>query len=85
LVELAEQRSPGAQEVYQFMLAVAMEESGLAKLIGTSQLDGRTHYTYRSASGDLFAVVRPEMDTLQETEMRVALEGILEDEGFGQA
>jgi hypothetical protein len=33
------------QEVLQFMLAVAMEENGWAKLINASQLDGRTNYT----------------------------------------
>ena len=45
------------------MLAVAMEESGKARLISTSELDGRTHYTYVGAAGDVFSVVRPDITT----------------------
>jgi hypothetical protein len=66
------------------MLAVAMEATCLAGLVGTSQLDGRTHCAFKSASGDLVARVRPKTDTVQAAEMRVALEGIPVDEESGQ-
>lgn len=59
---LAEQQPPGVQEVFQFMLAVAMEESGMTELINTAHLGGRTWYSYESAAGDVFSVVRPEID-----------------------
>ena len=39
IAELAEQQPPEVQEVFQFMLAVAMEESGIAELINTVHID----------------------------------------------
>lgn len=63
------------------MLAVAMEESGKAELINTSEPNGRTHRSYLGAAGDVSSVVRPEIDAELEREMRQALEGILEEEG----
>ena len=62
------------------MLAVAVQESGKAKLLNTSQIDGRTHYSFVSAAGDVYSVVRPEMDAKLEREMRQALRGILDEE-----
>jgi hypothetical protein len=56
IAELAEQQPPEAQEVFQFMLAVAMEESGIAKMTNTAQIDGRTWYSCESASGDVYSV-----------------------------
>lgn len=64
------------------MLALAMEESGIARLTNTSQIDGRTWYSYESASGDVCSVVRPEIRPELETEMREALEGILAEESL---
>ena len=54
IAELAEQQPPQIQEVYQFMLAVAMEESGIAKLINTVQIDG--HGTPTRVHQETFAL-----------------------------
>jgi len=70
LAEVAEQQPPEAQEVFQFMLAVAIEESGLAELINTVQIDGRIGYSYKSASGDVYSVARPGIDAELERELR---------------
>jgi hypothetical protein len=85
IAELAEQQPPEVQEVFQFMLAVAMEESGIAELQNASHVDGRTRYSYKSAAGDVCSVVRPEIDPELEEEMREALEGILVEERIDQA
>jgi hypothetical protein len=66
---LVEQQPPEVQELFQFMLALAMEESGIAKLINTSHIDGRTWYSYESASGDVHSVVRPQISAELEKEM----------------
>jgi hypothetical protein len=50
--------TPEVQEVFQFMLAVAMEDSGTARLIDRSHTDSRTWYSYESASGEVYSVVR---------------------------
>jgi hypothetical protein len=68
--------------VFQFLLVMAMRESGKAKLLNTLQIDGRIHYTYVSAAGDVYSVARPEFGTELEKEMREALEGILDEEGL---
>jgi len=62
------------------MLAVVTEESGSLELTNTVQIDGRTWHSYKSASGDVCSVVRPEIDAELEREMREALEGILVEE-----
>jgi len=62
IAELVDQEPPQVREVFHFMLAVAMEESGLSELINTAQVDGRTWYSCESAADDVFGVVRPEMD-----------------------
>ena len=64
------------------MLAVAMEESGIAELINTVQIDGRTWYSHKSASGDVCSVARPEIGPELEKEMREALEGTLVEESL---
>jgi hypothetical protein len=61
IAELVDQQPPAVREVFQFMLAVAMEESGKAELINTSQVEGRTWYSYQTVAGDVFSVVRPEI------------------------
>jgi hypothetical protein len=80
IAELAEYQPPEVQEVFQVMLAVAVEESGIAELTNPSQIDGRTWYSYESASGDVYSVVRPEIGPELEKEMREVLEVILEEE-----
>ena len=60
--------------------AATTKESGIAELINTSQVNGRTWYSYESASGDVYSVVRTEISTGLEEEMREALEGILVEE-----
>ena len=52
--------TPEVQAVFQFMLAVAMEGSGIAKRINAARIDGRASYSYKSVSGDVYSVVRPE-------------------------
>jgi hypothetical protein len=42
IAELADQQPSEVGEVFHFMLTVAMEESGKAKLLNTAQVDGRT-------------------------------------------
>jgi hypothetical protein len=59
------------------VLAVAMEESGIAELINTAQVDRRTWYCYESAAGDAYSVARPEIVAELENEARQALAGIL--------
>lgn len=66
------------------MLAATMEESGIAKLINTAQIHGRTWYSYESASGEVCSVARPEIGAELEKEMREALEGILVEERGGR-
>jgi hypothetical protein len=85
IAELVDQQPPAVREVFHFMLAVAMEESGKAKLLNTAQVDGRTWYSYESAAGDVFSVVRPEIGAELEREMREVLEGILEEERIDQS
>jgi hypothetical protein len=57
-----------------------MEDCGKAKLLNTSQIMGRPHYSLVSAAGEAFSVVRPEMGAKLEREMRQALKGILNEE-----
>ena len=70
IAHLADQQPPHVREVFQFMMSVAMEESGIAKLINTAHVDGWTWYSYESASGDVHSVVRPHMITELERKMK---------------
>jgi hypothetical protein len=86
--ELVDQQPPEVREVFHFMLTVAMEESGMAELINTAQVDGRTWYSYDSVAGDVFSVVRPEIDPELEREMREmreALQAVLQGRTAGSS
>ena len=76
--ELIDQQPPRVREAFQFCLAVALEESGKAKSINIAQVEGRTHYSYRSVVGGVFVVVRPENGAEVEKAIRQELVGILE-------
>ena len=80
LAILVEQQPPRVREAFQFCLAVALEESGKAKLLNTSQVEGRTHYSYKTIAGDVFTVVRPDIDAGMEKAVRAELAGILEED-----
>jgi len=47
-----------------------MEEDGRARLMSTAQVDGRTWYSYEALSGEVFSVVRPEIDGETESGVR---------------
>ena len=47
LAALIDQQPPKVREAFHFCLAMALEESGKAKLLNTAHVDGRTHYSYR--------------------------------------
>ena len=44
-----------------------------------AQVEGRTYYSFETVVGDVFSVVRPEMDSEMERELRQELMGILEE------
>ena len=62
LAELMDQQPPRVREAFHFSLAVALEESGKAKLINAAQPEGRTHHSYGTVAGDVFMEARPEID-----------------------
>jgi len=65
---LLDAQPPEVQEAFQFLLATAMHEAGKFELLNVAEIDGRRHYTF-SGAGEVFSVVRPEMD--KETERKV--------------
>ena len=62
---------PEVQEAFRFLLATAMHEAVKFELLSAVEVDGSWHYTF-SGAGEVFGVVRPEMD--KETERRVRAE-----------
>jgi hypothetical protein len=80
LAALIDQRPPRVREAFHFCLAVLLEESGKATLLNTSQVDGRTHYSYHTVAGDIFTVVRPEIDAQTERAVRELVMQILEED-----
>ena len=58
---LLDAQPPEVQEAFQFLLATAMHEAGKFELLNVAEVDGRWHYTF-SGAGEVFSVVRPEMD-----------------------
>jgi len=70
------------QEAFQFLLATAMHEAGKFELLNLAEVDGRWHYTFKSSAGEVFSVVRPEMDKQTERQVREMVREILEEEGL---
>jgi len=81
LAAFVDQQPPGVREAFHFLLAVALEESGKATLINIARVEGRTHYSYRTVAGDVFTVIRPNIDAEMERAVRHELVGILEEDG----
>ena len=59
---------------------MAMEEDGKATLLNTAQVDGRTHYSYRTVAGDVFTVVWPDIDPEMEKAVRAMLVEVMEED-----
>jgi hypothetical protein len=57
-----------------------MEEDGRARLVNTAQVDRRTWYSYEAVTGEVFSVVRPEIDGETEREVREWVVGLMEAE-----
>jgi len=72
----------GVQEGFQFLLATAMHEAGKFELLNVAEVDGRWCYTFRSTAGDVFSVVRPEMDKETERQVRQMVREILAEAGL---
>jgi len=72
---LVERQPAVVREAFHFCIAVAMEEDGRARLVNMAQVDGRTWYSYEALSGEVFSVVRPEIDAKTEREVREWLVG----------
>ena len=79
---LIDAQPPAVQEAFQFCLAIAIQEAGKLELVGVTQVGGRTHYAFRSITGDVFTVVRPEISKEVERELREELREILQEEGL---
>jgi len=77
LAALVDRQSPEVSEALHSLLAVAQEMSGRARLLNISQIEGRIHYSYLTIVGDLFTVVRPDIDAEMETQVRASVAAIL--------
>ena len=75
---LLDAQPPDVQRAFQFQIAAAMHEAGKFQLLNVAEVDGRWHYTF-SGAGEVFSVVRPEMDKEMERKVREILveEGLL--------
>ena len=81
LASLIDQQPPAVREVVHLILAVALEKSGKARMANTFQGEGRVHYAYETVAGDVFTLVRPEIDAEKEEEVRTIAAEILKREG----
>jgi len=64
-----EQRTEVGQ-AFEFCLAVVLGEKGEARLVNTSEVQGRTYYRYETVAGDVFSVVGPETGAEGEGQVR---------------
>jgi hypothetical protein len=78
---LLDAQPPEVQEAFQFLLATAMHEAGKFELLNIAEVDGRWHYTF-SGAGEVFSVVRPEIDKETERRVREEVREILGEEGL---
>ena len=78
---LLDAQPPEVQEGFQFLLATAMHEAGKFELLNVAEVDGQWHYTF-SGTGEVFSVVRPEMDKGMERKVREMVREILGEEGL---
>jgi len=58
-----------------------MHEAGKFELLNVAEVDGRWHYTF-SGAGEVFSVVRPEMDKQTERWVREEVRQILREKGL---
>ena len=58
-----------------------MHEAGKFELLNMVDIDGRWHYTFGGA-GEVFCVVRPEMDKEMDRKVREEVWEILREEGL---
>jgi len=72
---------PEVQEAFQFLLATAMHQAGKFELLSVAELDNRWHYTF-SGAGEVFSVVRPEMDKQTERQVREMVREVLAEGGL---
>ena len=56
-----------------------MEEAGESEVIDTTHMDGHVYYSSETVAGDVFSVVRPEVDPDTEKALREWQLGLVED------
>ena len=68
-------------EAFEFLRVTTMYEAGKFELLNVAEVEGRCHYTFGGA-GEVFSLVRPEMDKDAERKVREMMREILEEEGL---
>jgi len=73
-------QSPQVRELFQYALVMLSVEDGNAQVIERHVVDLREHLTYRTSAGDVFTIVKPDVnDELLAKTMEMAREISRED------
>ncbi|MBI5849355.1 MAG: hypothetical protein HZB31_15660 [Nitrospirae bacterium] len=55
-------QSPRVREIYQYAFTLLLLEDDKAQVIERRVIDLREHLTFKTATGDIFTIVKPDVD-----------------------
>ena len=74
-------QSPRMRELIQYAIAILAVEDGTAELIERHVIDAREHHTFRTATGETFTVVKPDVSSEELERVREMAREVLREGG----
>lgn len=70
VAEVIDQQPANVRELFQYTLVMLMVEDGKAEIIETREVDGRTEFTIRTCTPEIFQIMKPDVSEQQLAKMR---------------
>ena len=80
LSRIVDGQAPAVRELFQYALTMLMVEDGTAEVVERHVIDLREHLTFRTNAGDLFTIVKPDVNGNLLARMREMARDVLSDD-----
>ena len=80
LSRIADAEEPNVRELFEYALTMVMVQDGKAKLVGQHTVGMREHLELRTAAGDAFTIVKPDISDELLAQMREMVREVLDEE-----
>jgi hypothetical protein len=79
LARIADAEEPNVRELFQYALTMELVEDGKAKIVQQRTVGMREHLELRTAAGDAFTIVKPDISNVLLEQMREMVREVMEE------